>query len=361
MNKILYIVATQYDNMGDLLINKCLIDALAEYGEVYLDTKAVPDHFKNILLENENVIELNTLTNVSTKGKGLFLIPFLNKFKFTHVFKSPGPFGGAITLLDKIRYLSFLYLFKILSNKGSKIFLLGNDLIIRSDFDIYFFKKLSSVVNPFYVRSFHNVRLFQNHNIEVKYVPDLCFLVNSNLNFSTFINSKKVAISFRDMNDSVLDVNIFNSVSIFISYYLSQGYSIVIFYQVQRDYDYNNMLFSKFNHSKNIIFKDSVLKWEDRSFYSDIEVVLSNRLHVLLLAQCYNTIPIGIIDSNIKTEKILNIFESINQSHFIFNLLDVEKLSEIQTNRRIYFDQIREHVAIQNNIFLKLLKNIFDK
>ena len=45
MKKILYIVATQYDNMGDLLINKCLVDELTVYGHVYLDTKKVPEQF----------------------------------------------------------------------------------------------------------------------------------------------------------------------------------------------------------------------------------------------------------------------------------------------------------------------------
>ena len=68
-NKIAYIVATQYDNVGDLLINKCLIDELSLHGKVYLDTKNVPKEFKNELLKNtKNVDELFNISQYSFKG-----------------------------------------------------------------------------------------------------------------------------------------------------------------------------------------------------------------------------------------------------------------------------------------------------
>lgn len=40
-------------------------------------------------------------------------------------------------------------------------------------------------------------------------------------------------------------------------------------------------------------------------------MVMSNRLHVLLLAQTFNALPLGIIDQNHKTLKIQTVFESV--------------------------------------------------
>ncbi|WP_373941208.1 hypothetical protein OEG92_15795 [Polaribacter sejongensis] len=35
--KIYFLVATQHDNLGDLLINKMLINEISKYGTVYVD------------------------------------------------------------------------------------------------------------------------------------------------------------------------------------------------------------------------------------------------------------------------------------------------------------------------------------
>src|SRR5690606_19192631 len=89
---------TQYDNLGDLLINKCLVDELSKFGEVFIDSKNVPDEFiEKLLFETKNVRLMREITRFSFKGLGFIRLPFFRS-PFTHLFKSPGPFGGTDTV-----------------------------------------------------------------------------------------------------------------------------------------------------------------------------------------------------------------------------------------------------------------------
>lgn len=357
-NKILYIVATQYDNMGDLLINKCLIDELANFGEIYLDTKKVPYDFKKILLEHPNSYELSTVSTFSFKGKGLILIPFIKKNKYSHLFKSPGPFGGAKTTNDKIRYFLFYYLFFIIRKKGVKSYLIGNDIIINSKFDAWIFKKYSIILKGILVRSTRNVEVLKKlHLSNVEYSPDLCFLMNSKNKSS---KSKKVAISFRNIENDDMHEKIIQSVKNLILFYSNKNYQIVFFHQVDRDYDYNKCLFELFKEKSNVNFRTSVLTWNDRDFYNDIELVLSNRLHVLLLAQSYSSIPIALLNENLKTMKINDVFESISLKDLIYNHLSVENLKLFYDSRLILIERITKVNQEQKIIFKKQLSALFE-
>lgn len=356
LNKIIFIVATQYDNMGDLLINKCLIDNIAEYGEVYLDTKKVPDSFKKILLEHENVLELNSISRVSLKGKGLLLLPFLNKFKFTHLFKSPGPFGGAISNSDKIRYYIFYYIFRMMKQKKCNSYLIGNDLILKSDFDLRIFKKFSTVLKGMYVRSKSNLECFKNENIEALYSPDLCFLMNSS--YDKITKRKIVGISFRDLQDTELKKEIINSLELSIEFFIKKGYDIEFFYQVTRDKSLNLELFGLFKQYKNITFKEEALDWSNKDYYRQQDFVISNRLHVLLLAQSYNVIPLGLVDDNEKTMKINNIFKSVGLEELIFKKIDTPIIEEVYSLKDKYKEKIELVIVEQKKIFKKELDSI---
>lgn len=64
---IFFICASRYDNLGDLIINKLLIDELCTYGTVYVDTYHVPFHFVNYLLSNSNAVDAYSEFYVSAK------------------------------------------------------------------------------------------------------------------------------------------------------------------------------------------------------------------------------------------------------------------------------------------------------
>jgi hypothetical protein len=88
--KIYYLLATQHGNMGDLLINKMLIDELTKYGDVYVDCAGVNDKFKEFIFKKKNVYSANDYFNASLKRISFFKVLFQMK-EFEYFFRTPGP------------------------------------------------------------------------------------------------------------------------------------------------------------------------------------------------------------------------------------------------------------------------------
>lgn len=357
MKRILYIVATQYDNMGDLLINKCLVDELAKYGKVYLDTKNVPQAFKAVLLEHPNTNELSEISNISLKGKGIFSSIFSRKFKFDYVFKSPGPFGGSVTLNEKVRAFLFYIIFFTMKLKGANSVLIGNDFILSSNFDNWIAKLYSNVIKGIYVRSKENVSILQRIGLSnVDYSPDMCFMMNVEIRD---VQKNKVGLSFRDMGDEP-NKKIKESVKIFVEYFSNKQVNIDFFYQVERDREFNQQLFYEFK-TPFTHFREDVLKWDERSYYHDKILLLSNRLHVLLLGQVFECIPMALEFNQLKTLKIRNIFNSIGMEDQIYDEISMNQLKILFTDIESQQFKLRQVNHKQKDVFNKRLAHIFKK
>lgn len=359
-NKILFIVATQYENMGDLLINRCLVNQIAQFGDVYLDTKNVPLSFKQLLLEHPNTHELKEISPISLKGKGLLMLPFVRSFRFSHVFKSPGPFGGAKTIGDKFRYYLFFYIFSLLKSRGANAYLIGNDLIVRSPFDEMIFSKYAGVVNKIFVRSKKNREQLQALGLKnVGYSPDLCFLLEQKEDLPAKDQCDRVGISFRDLQDEKWNAVVLDAVKNFVSFSLEQGKQVDFFYQVERDYDYNKMLFGLFEGKEGIHFREQILIWEDRDYYASLYAVLSNRLHVVLLGQSYGAIPLALINGDSKTKKIRDIYESIDLAECVFGKVDKKDLTLIRQSEQALFAKVKKVNETQRHIFNDTMNEVF--
>lgn len=356
-NDMLYIVATQYDNLGDLIINKCMVDEIAKHGTLYLDTKNVSAEFQEVLLDNANVKPLSTITDVSLKGKGALSIPFVSKLKFDFLFKSPGPFGGIKSFGEFMRYWVFYYIFSTMKAKGCKSYFLGIDFLIQSKYDSIMQKMFSGVIGGFFLRSKKNVAVLKEGGIKnVEYIPDFCFLMREKV--KGLPEKKKVGISFRDLENVALNKNITDAVDLYVDFYLKKNYDVYFFYQVDRDYAFNKQLFEKFKHLDNVYFREKSLKYNEIDFYQDIFSALSNRLHVLLLGQIYGTIPVGLLDSNAKTSKIHNIYDTIGLSNLIFSSLNAGDLEKIYDNREAVVTEMERVNLEQYNLSTGIIKGL---
>lgn len=315
--KALFIVATQYDNVGDLLINRCLIQEVSKHCTVYLDTKNVPRSFVKHLLVNSEIQELSTVTDISLKGKGAILLPVYRRFNFDYLFKSPGPFGDIKTFNAYLKNLFFWWIFKAMNYRSCKSYLIGSDLVLNSEYDRKFHRLLSSQVEMSFVRSDRNIELLNAQGIKnVAYIPDMCFLMSQYVTKS--VNKKKVGVSFRDLENPLLNEKLLILVKTFISYHLSEGFEVVIFHQVERDSEFNSFLYESCKDLGVISLRQDNLGFDEIAFYNDMYSVVSNRLHVLLLAQMFGTIPIAMLDDHAKTSKIHNIYDSIGLSELVF-------------------------------------------
>lgn len=62
-----FICATQPTNLGDLVINKMLVDELCRYGKVFVDAYGLPEEFTKYLFENKNAVDVYDTYHLSVK------------------------------------------------------------------------------------------------------------------------------------------------------------------------------------------------------------------------------------------------------------------------------------------------------
>ncbi|SFW65290.1 Polysaccharide pyruvyl transferase [Sinomicrobium oceani] len=356
--RIAFIVATQYDNVGDLLINKCLIDELSNYADVYLDTKNVPDSFKEkLLFGTQNVFELDELTPYSFKGVGVANL-FFSRTGITHVFKSPGPFGSGGDTKKFLRNILIGLIFFAFRLKSTKSFLVGNDLLHKHKLDKIGARFFSTSTEKILCRSHNNIEELKSLGIKnVNYIPDMCFGLKTEPIHN--LEKKKIGISFRNLKDEKLHEYIVTSINNLITYYKNSDVEIVFFHQVKSDFIYTKELYEIFQSNKNISFEERCLEWEDLSFYNDFRLVLSNRLHVLLLGLVYEAIPIGVLNSDSKTMKIFNIFKGIGIDNLLYEKLSVEDIDRVFSTERDLFSKIKLVRSEQKKLLSKRISELF--
>ena len=180
-----YICATQISNLGDLVINKVLIDELCNYGKVYLDAHNIPDDFKAPLFRNANVVDVSKrdLTVKSLSVCNIFrFIKLIRKEKIKLITRSPGPL---VDPTERIRY-GFSLINIIGRILGAKVVYFGNCCSMEKS------KRAimkSTRQNAVYLRSSESVDYAKNYlKCEVGFVPDMAFLMPVD---STKIHKKK--------------------------------------------------------------------------------------------------------------------------------------------------------------------------
>lgn len=356
-NKIVYIVATQYDNVGDLLINKCLIDQISRYGQVYLDTKNVPEQFKKELLKDtENVKELNEITHKSFKGKGAVSLYFSN-LGITHIFKSPGPFGSAGNKKVFLKNMLIGLIFKMFKSKGVKSYLVGNDVHYKNELDKKSVNFFSRNTEKILCRSYTNVNALKGLGLKnIDYIPDMCFGFSpKNI---VEVDSNEIGISFRRLNNENYHQKIVEAIQNILD---NTGKKITFFYQVNHDFEYNNELFNHFKNNQNVSFHKECLQWDSLSFYNRFSFTLSNRLHVLLLGMVYNVIPIGLLNNDVKTQKIIDIFDAVGLNDFLVNELTKEKVESLTLKEQELKQLIKEISLEQKKLIEKRIYDLIEK
>lgn len=358
-NKALFIVATQYDNLGDLIINKCLIDELAKHTAVFLDLKSGNEGFNQPLLESKNVYSLYKQYGFSFRNTSCLKYFISYKKEFNYLFKSPGPIIYKIkpSFKEILRNKVLALLYGFFSRHGD-MSIIGSEVSLESDRLENSLKGLRKVKNLL-LRSKDNVKYLRTLNFKnAKYIPDLCFLLRDKVNPN--VKKDVIGLSFRDLNDPIGDRSINSSTSILVDFYTNRGKKIVFFYQVERDRDYTENLYNKFADYSNVSFINQCLKYDEISIYEDFRVVISNRLHVILLGFIHNSITFPILNNNFKTRKIPGILESIGYGQDTYDQLTKSSLEATEENYDNLVKKVNEINEIQFNVCKNEISKIFD-
>lgn len=297
-----FICATQTGNLGDLIINKMLVDELCKYGNVYLDVFGIPDEFQQPMLENENVVD------VSSFGFTVKRFSFNNLFKFIFFLKrhdvklitrSPGPLCEPS---NKVR-VGFTIINKLAQFCRAKVVYFGNccsEAIAKEDI------LKTTYMDGIFVRSLQSVEYAKTYlKCPVSYIPDMAFLMASP---KACEKKKTVIVDYRSVaDDNEKSVSDLKSI---VHDFRSLGYAVELYFQVKSDIEDMLSLYEILK-DEGVTMRKKILWYEDmESYYSDKAFVVSNRLHSLLFGAAYGVIPVARISDDPHVTKIMHVFKS---------------------------------------------------
>uniref|UniRef100_F4CA79 Polysaccharide pyruvyl transferase domain-containing protein n=1 Tax=Sphingobacterium sp. (strain 21) TaxID=743722 RepID=F4CA79_SPHS2 len=314
MNYFLYNPVTQYDNMGDLLINRSLVALLRKHGQVIIDDKNKPENFITQLLTEDDQ-RLSTLTD-----RGIF--DFVEQKLRTstedtyYVVFVPGDLSvkGFKKALSRIKF--FNTRLRKLKHMGCRILRLGISLN-RFDMPNIIAESLYSSV--YYVYGLRDKQSIAKANrfrfANVRYFPDLAWAYQPTFNDkSRETKGKYILVSFRaNQSGTTHDSDFFSSIKKHLFTVLSQSslanYKVVVSYQVQYDREASRELAELFSNAFEVDFIDRLLSLDEAvHLYTGADLILSNRLHVLLLGTICKTLSIPFINP-LDNKKIAGIYE----------------------------------------------------
>lgn len=303
-------VKTQFDNLGDALINRELLKICADRGSVTVCIDAVPDGFLGWL----RLGSIPGLRVVDSKWAfyGHFFAAIVQSFflrRKVFFVQNPGGYIGEISA--KILFSRKLKSWFLIALRALGV----NSVLIGASYEglgknnLIGVRQLSKVLTVHAVRDNDSRVYCEKNGIRVSGVlPDLAFNLDSN--FSLMKRERKCIVSVRDAKDSDYSNAL---VAMLLNAYRSGGFDrVVLVYQVRRD----SQFMEKFQIelvAAGIPTDNAIVPLvggieENLAFYSSAEFVVSNRLHVLLLAWRAGAQPVAVIKGG-ENKKIVGIYE----------------------------------------------------
>ncbi|RVU00289.1 polysaccharide pyruvyl transferase family protein [Mucilaginibacter limnophilus] len=334
-NIIFFKPGAQIENTGDLLINKSEIDVLRHYGDIIVDDSNTPEWFINAI---SNTLVDKKLSEVSKSSlNSTFLKNLLSgnkggiKTRFYYVIapghRSAKGFKSAQrSLFAGLKNLTF----KLLGGR-----------VMRMGFSIGPFDKLNGWADSLISGTYYYFGLRDNKAITLaqqlnfskpQYFPDLawCYTPYPENSDIARKDSGYVVLSFRSNeygtshNENYL-VPIVNKIKDLLRS-VEGVKKIVLAYQVQYDRDAAVYMQQQLNDNFETELVDhKLLLPEAEALYRNATFVLSNRLHVLMLAFQCNTVAIPLIKLE-DNKKIVGIYTDNGLGDII---LDAEQESLI--------------------------------
>ncbi|MCF7980455.1 MAG: polysaccharide pyruvyl transferase family protein [Pseudomonadales bacterium] len=315
MKKKLFIfnIATAYDNQGDLLINRALVQNLRKFGTVRASSQYTPEWFLAAIgIKKEEI------------GASLFSIIKSNFFRNKiYLVSVPGHnFGGTKNNIASAAGLLKIIVARLLF--GIKFIKIGTSFGSASKT----FRALEAYKSFFC--TIYGVRdtasLSDSLPSRITYYPDLAFTA-ADLNHRTFATENYIYISFREKIPERATRNGFlnHLMAQITQHIISANYErAVVAFQVPVDKAFCRQIAEKLKTETNleIEFKSTVLSFEDSiAAIGKARCVLSNRLHVLLPSLIMGVPLLAITDTQAHT-KVTSLLTTIDATFTIFDVFE---------------------------------------
>lgn len=301
MNIIYYQTKTKFDNTGDALINRALIETLRKYGVLKCNcSDEIPEKFISELGIRES-------EKINVKNEIGFLLSILRDSRIAkkhgnkvYIVSGLGHnYGRSLKKCIRNIVASLIFLiYKIYEVKTVRIGMsigpisrmLGITEKIRSVF-----------IDYYYVRDTKSLELCHRIGIKkAKMCPDMSWLYDfdgerhANDNNDICINLRGTV----DFNaDEDYQEKVIKKCDEIIANLYRDGAKLYFCYQVLEDKDFCNYIYDRFKKKYNSELIEQQLGLDDASeIYSKCTYNISNRLHSLLLGYKYGALPIALLD-----------------------------------------------------------------
>jgi hypothetical protein len=331
MKNIFIPVVGQFINIGDVLHRRELLSWLKDEGELHIYVGKAPESFIDGLQLNSNAKLYVSLT-------AWMMQLLISKYKRTYFVFNPGEIR-----LERRRLLREILLFPLLCLvrlKRGKVLRVGIAAMSESvNRNILTWKMVFKTTNKIYWRTFDSEKKFDRGEV----IPDLAFSdvdeksINSN-------NRTYLTISMRGNHPEPCERWFDIVKSIGVTYDLE----IITVSQVRSDNE-RALEISKKLGVKSFIWLDKCSHNEQEKIVNDLYknslIIVSDRLHALILAYTRGALPINLLTTN--KEKIQHHFDviGINKVNYLINdksdvSITLREVQKVVDERDFYIERL---------------------
>lgn len=319
--KIYVFMKTAFENVGDALINKQMIELLAQNSSIEVDISRVPNDFlKSLSLDNIDGVKLrksgllmlliNMIRNRITGNRTIFMM-------------MPGGNRGEKSIPKYLINRSYNQFLKFLKFLNIELFQIGVSFENLGPRYAKIIKERSKLLSKLLVRDHVSAEYLSKNMIQYDGIlPDLAFNLPydfKSLQTNIASNSRKsIAFSFRTGEDFLSKCDIIEIVSSVIE--TRPGLNFKFVSQVEEDAEF--MLELSRLMQKNYGVKTSHENFTGIldhyiSIYGDCQIIFSNRLHALLLGASAGAKPAAVLRPD-HDMKIRGVLKAISLNERIF-------------------------------------------
>lgn len=362
-NIIFFKTTADFDNTGEVLIYKSLLEFIRSHGDVVInDGNGIQSKF----LTRIGIRDSERLS-VKTKQKFvsyMICVALTNLFRGNRVFFITGVGEHSVSGMKSVvkNMMSFVLLI-ILRILRVKIIRVGMSIRFDGFWAKFSEKVLSSVINHYYVRdgiSFNNCRCIGIKKCKI--APDLswgyrvpyCEEDKSRndlyMSFRFYCESKENSETYRKKIEETVKqivLGIYNKI---------QG-NIVFSYQCDEDELFMNSILRQLPPIPNLIMSKELVTLDNaKKYYGNAALILSNRLHVLLLGYKFGAPTVCVSDIE-NHRKIQGIFlDNGLEANLLDYNLSADVLNELILKKMANRNSIEENYrSVERANYQKLL------
>ncbi|QRQ99469.1 polysaccharide pyruvyl transferase family protein [Dyadobacter sandarakinus] len=332
MNNIIFFKpARQTENIGDLLINLVEVDLLRPYGQIVVDDLSAPGWFVDEISRSKSDLRLSKFSGkplLKTLSSLLVKQLFSSKKNQYYLAIQPGHTSrkGFDVAVSNFKINAKMYLLKMM---GCRIVRIGFSIGPFDDYNGWAESFGSKAYHYYAVRDNESLKIAKKYNFKNPlYFPDLAWAYSPERQQKA--NGDYIVISMRSnaygrIHDSTYLRPLLTRIREILVLSGQQNTKIVLVHQVKYDREASAEIYESLKSEFNAELIDTMLTLSQANeIYGNAKFIISNRLHVLLLALKCGALSFPLVDV-VDNKKITSIFNDNNLSDLI---LDIKSSAE---------------------------------